>query len=99
MGMPLGWTILSMLHIFIVREALLRSGCWHLQKLVFIRILGDDLLAFWPKQANRAYSDLLSGFGLPISKGKHVVSAGRAIFARNLYMPIFKERQMVVNDY
>jgi len=96
MGLPVGWTVLSLLHIFLVEEALRRSGNLNLKKSVFIRILGDDLVAFWPAKVNDEYNKLLDEAGLPISKGKHLVSNGRMNFARNFFVPIFESRKTKV---
>lgn len=63
---------------------------------LFIQILGDDLLAFWPSRINDEYNNLLAECGLPISKGKHLVHHRRMVFARQMYVPIlqkYRERE------
>jgi hypothetical protein len=63
------------------------------KKAIFIRILGDDLLAFWPVEVDKIYTSLLGEVGLPISKSKHLVSPKKMIFARNMFIPILEERE------
>lgn len=93
-----------MLHIFIVEMAVdaaviktANTKRKFNKRHVFVRILGDDLIAIWPKACDTAYSTLLSDSGLPISKHKHEVSTHICNFARMWFEPIFAKRERNAN--
>lgn len=85
MGLPLGWGFLSLLHIHIVEEAHRLTDVS--EKTTWVRILGDDLIAYWPKITNEKYNELLKNYGMEISVDKHQVSRKIGEFARVQIIP------------
>lgn len=58
MGLPLGWYILSLLHIFLVEQAFDNAGVSkRVRDASIIRIQGDDLFGFWPHKVAVAYDE------------------------------------------
>jgi len=80
MGLPLGWTILSMLHIYIVNRVLVELRVK--RKHVLVLILGDDLVGYWPRKCDALYNKLILSHGLVISEDKHMVCSKYGNFAR-----------------
>jgi hypothetical protein len=68
------------------------------KKDCFVRILGDDLLAVWPRDCDEKYTQSLSDVGLPISSSKHQSNTHYANFARLWFEPIFMDRRHVTNE-
>jgi hypothetical protein len=80
MGLPFGWTILSLLHIHIVETVLKETKTR--KSNVIVKILGDDLVALWPESCATLYNAKLAAWKLPISIDKHLVSKKYGNFAR-----------------
>nr|BBV14771.1 RNA dependent RNA polymerase [Barley aphid RNA virus 6] len=77
MGLPTTWTILSLIHLFIIEQAF--------NEVAFVgprlyRICGDDLVAIAPKKVIDSYHRIASACGVKFSAGKHFVSHRYAVF-------------------
>jgi hypothetical protein len=87
MGMPTTFSILCLVHLFLVSEASRRAHSREDQRRCRrdVAIFGDDLCALWPQNVINEYHRLLDKIGAKISVGKHYVMKDRGCFCEKFF--------------
>lgn len=89
MGLPTSFTLMCMIHEWWVREAVKSSAVhgWERRTCMSTcKILGDDLIAYWPAEVISAYEDLGTSIGAKFSPGKHYHSSDGFVFAERSFL-------------